>query len=158
MIMLITPHVIQTHEKLQEMSQELKDSLRNVRKLVDEKKRERAEDLQDAQKDKDTLEQKLPKEEKKQEKKEQKKEKGKKVEKKSQISEIERKIGVRHLSTECVIGARHHLFLYGRLNLVRGRNSPPPGRPMTLLSRAITFPRCSTSHVAPRTFIPSYGV
>ena len=75
LIMLITPHVIQTHEKLQEMSQELKDSLRNVRKLVDENKKERAEDLQDAQKDRNTLEQKLSKEEKHQEKKEQKKEK-----------------------------------------------------------------------------------
>ena len=36
LIVLITPHIIQSHEKLQEMSQELKDSLRNVRKFVDE--------------------------------------------------------------------------------------------------------------------------
>ena len=82
LIMLITPHVIQTHEKLQEMSQELKDSLRNVRKMVDDNNKERAEDIQDAQKDRDKLEQKLSKEEKKQENKKQKKEEPQKEEKK----------------------------------------------------------------------------
>ena len=78
LIVLITPHVIQTHEKLQEMSQELKDSLRNVRTLVDDTKKERAEDIQDAQKDRDKVEQELSKEEQKQKDKEQKKEEKKK--------------------------------------------------------------------------------
>jgi general secretion pathway protein D len=78
LIVLITPHVIQTHEKLQEMSQELKDSLRNVRTLVDDTKKERAEDIQDAQKDRDKVEQELSKEEQKQKDKAQKKEEKKK--------------------------------------------------------------------------------
>ena len=78
LIILITPHVIQSHEKLQEMSQELKDSLRNVRKMVDDNDRERKEDIQDAQKDRDQLEQKLSKEEKKPENKKPKKEEKKK--------------------------------------------------------------------------------
>ncbi len=65
LIVLITPHVIQSHEKLQEMSQELKDSLRNVRTMVDDTNKERAEDIQDAQKDRDKVEQELSKEEKK---------------------------------------------------------------------------------------------
>jgi general secretion pathway protein D len=64
LIILITPHVIQSHEKLQEMSQELKDSLRSVRTMVDDKDKERAKEIQDAQKDRDKLEQKLSKEEK----------------------------------------------------------------------------------------------
>ena len=63
LIILITPHVIQSHEKLQEMSQDLKDSLRNVRKYVDETTRNEREDIQDAQKDRDKQEQELSKEE-----------------------------------------------------------------------------------------------
>ncbi len=78
LIVLITPHVIQSHEKLQEMSQELKDSLRNVRTMVNDTNKERAEDIQDAQKDRDKVEQKLSKEEQKQKDKEQKKEEKKK--------------------------------------------------------------------------------
>jgi general secretion pathway protein D len=69
LIILITPHVIQSHEKLQEMSQELKDSLRSVRTMVDDKDKERAKEIQDAQKDRDKQEQKLSKEEKKKSKK-----------------------------------------------------------------------------------------
>ena len=51
LIILITPHVIRTPEKFQEMTQELKDSLRNVRKLADEKEREHIEDMEDARKE-----------------------------------------------------------------------------------------------------------
>ncbi len=74
LVILITPHVIQTHEKLQEMSIELKDSLRNVRKMVDEQEEERREDIRDAQKDRDKLEQKLLREVKKLESEEPQKE------------------------------------------------------------------------------------
>jgi general secretion pathway protein D len=52
-IILITPHVIKTPDKLAETTQDLKDSLRNVRKYVDEKDQERMEDLQDARKDRE---------------------------------------------------------------------------------------------------------
>lgn len=67
LIILITPHVIQTHEKLQDISRDLKDSLRNVRKLVDKQEEDREEDLQNAQKDRDKLQQELLEEEKKRE-------------------------------------------------------------------------------------------
>ncbi len=72
LIILITPHVIQTHEKLHEMSEELKDSLRNVRKMVDAQEEERREDIQDAQKDREKVEQKLLKEEERIQKREEK--------------------------------------------------------------------------------------
>jgi type II secretory pathway component GspD/PulD (secretin) len=65
LIILITPHVIQSHEKLQEMSQELKDSLRNVGKYVNEKDKEIMESIEAAQKDKDKAAQELLKEEEK---------------------------------------------------------------------------------------------
>lgn len=48
-LILITPHVIRTPERFQEMTQDLKDSLRNVRKLVDAKEEEHFRDMQDAQ-------------------------------------------------------------------------------------------------------------
>ncbi len=51
LVVMITPHVIRTVEKLQEMSQELKDSLRNVRKFADEKEREHIQDMEDARKE-----------------------------------------------------------------------------------------------------------
>jgi general secretion pathway protein D len=51
LIILITPHVIRTPEKFEEMTQDLKDSLRNVRKWADEKKREHVEDMEDARDD-----------------------------------------------------------------------------------------------------------
>jgi general secretion pathway protein D len=51
LLILITPHVIRTTERFNEMTQELKDSLRNVRKLVDQKDKEVLEDAQDARKD-----------------------------------------------------------------------------------------------------------
>jgi hypothetical protein len=37
---MLTPHVIRTPERFQEMTEELKDSLRNVRKFVDEHRRD----------------------------------------------------------------------------------------------------------------------
>ncbi len=48
LLILITPHVIRTAERFQEMTQELKDSLRNVRKLVDKKDQEHKDDMEDA--------------------------------------------------------------------------------------------------------------
>ena len=73
LIILITPHVLQSHEALQDMTQDLKDSLRNARKYVDEKNNEKMKDMQDAQKDREKLEQQLLEEEQKQQKKEEKK-------------------------------------------------------------------------------------
>jgi len=51
LIILITPHVIRTVERFQEMTQELKDSLRNVRKLADEKESDHIQDMEDARED-----------------------------------------------------------------------------------------------------------
>ncbi|NWG13164.1 MAG: type II secretion system secretin GspD [Acidobacteria bacterium] len=51
LLIMLTPHVIRTPERLKEMSQELKDSLRNVRKWADDKEKEHQEDLNDAMKD-----------------------------------------------------------------------------------------------------------
>ncbi|HTY60719.1 MAG TPA: hypothetical protein VMG30_00525 [Acidobacteriota bacterium] len=65
LVILITPHVIQSHEKLQEMSQELKDSLRNVRKYADQQEEERREDIQDARKEREKEGQEILKEEQK---------------------------------------------------------------------------------------------
>ena len=48
LIILITPHVIKTPEKFQEMTQTLRDSLRNVRKFADEKEADHINDMQDA--------------------------------------------------------------------------------------------------------------
>ncbi len=62
LIILITPHVIRTVDKFQEMTQELKDSLRNVRKLADEKEKEHIQDMQDAREDRYRQEQKNQKE------------------------------------------------------------------------------------------------
>jgi general secretion pathway protein D len=58
LIILITPHVIRTPEKFQEMTQELKDSLRNVRKLADEKEQEHIRDMEEARKERYKQEQK----------------------------------------------------------------------------------------------------
>jgi general secretion pathway protein D len=63
LIILITPHVIRTHDKLQEASQELRDSLRNVRKFAQEKEEEMLDDRQDARKDREKEQQKLLKKE-----------------------------------------------------------------------------------------------
>ena len=48
-LIMITPHVIRTPERFQEMSQDLKDSLRHVRKWADQKEKEHAEDIENAQ-------------------------------------------------------------------------------------------------------------
>jgi general secretion pathway protein D len=58
LIILITPHVIRTVERLQEMTQELKDSLRNVRQVTDEHDKERIQDMEDARKERYGQEQK----------------------------------------------------------------------------------------------------
>jgi general secretion pathway protein D len=62
LIILITPHVIRTVEGFQEMTQELKDSLRNVRQLADEKEKEHIRDMEEARKDRYKQEQKGKKE------------------------------------------------------------------------------------------------
>ena len=48
LLIMITPHVIRTRERFQEMTQELKDSLRNVGRMVDKKNKEFIEDLEDS--------------------------------------------------------------------------------------------------------------
>jgi general secretion pathway protein D len=58
LIIFITPHVIHTPEKFQEMTQDLKDSLRNARKYVDEKQEEHVKDMEDARQDRYKKEQK----------------------------------------------------------------------------------------------------
>jgi general secretion pathway protein D len=68
-IILITPHVIRTPEKLEELSQDLKDSLRNVRKMVDDVDQQKVDDLKDARKDREKKEKKNLKEEQKDKKK-----------------------------------------------------------------------------------------
>jgi len=50
-LIMITPHVIRTPERFQEMTQELKDSLRNAGKLMDQYQREHLEDLEKARKE-----------------------------------------------------------------------------------------------------------
>jgi general secretion pathway protein D len=57
-LILITPHVIRTVERLEEMTQELQDSLRNVRKLTDKKESEHTRDMDNAQKDRTKREEK----------------------------------------------------------------------------------------------------
>lgn len=51
LLILLTPHVIRTTERFQEMTQELKDSLRNVRKQVDKYEKSQAQDMEDARKE-----------------------------------------------------------------------------------------------------------
>ena len=58
LIILITPHVISTPESFQEKSQDLKDSLRHIRKFVDEKQQEQTKDMEDAREDRYKQEQK----------------------------------------------------------------------------------------------------
>ena len=58
LIILITPHVIRTVERFQEMTQELKDSLRNVRKLADETEEELVRDIREAREERYDKEQK----------------------------------------------------------------------------------------------------
>jgi general secretion pathway protein D len=51
LLILITPHVIRTAERFQEMTQELQDSLRNVRKLADREDAKHKDDMEDARED-----------------------------------------------------------------------------------------------------------
>ena len=51
LMIMITPHVIRTPERLREMSDEIKDSLRNVRKFIDEKQIEAMQDLEQARRE-----------------------------------------------------------------------------------------------------------
>jgi len=48
LVILITPHVIKDPDEHETFTREFKDSLKNIRKLVDEKEEERNENLQDA--------------------------------------------------------------------------------------------------------------
>ncbi len=51
LLIMITPHVIRTPDRFQELTQEIKDSLRNVRKYVDDKTKEVMEDQEKARKE-----------------------------------------------------------------------------------------------------------
>jgi general secretion pathway protein D len=62
-LIMITPHVIRTPERFQEMSQDLKDSLRNLRKFADQKEKEHVEDLENAQEERARQEAKKQKQE-----------------------------------------------------------------------------------------------
>ena len=48
LLIMITPHVIRTPERFREMTEEIKDSLRNVRKYADDKLKEMKEDKEKA--------------------------------------------------------------------------------------------------------------
>jgi general secretion pathway protein D len=62
LIIMITPHVIRTPEKLEEMTRDLKDSLRNVRTYADEKEKEIRQDREEAREERYKKEQKALKE------------------------------------------------------------------------------------------------
>lgn len=57
-LILITPHVIRNPERFQEMSQELQDSLRNVRKLVTKAERDVTKEQEHAEKERTRREEK----------------------------------------------------------------------------------------------------
>jgi general secretion pathway protein D len=65
LIIMITPHVIRTPDAMEEMTQELRDSLRNVRQLADEKEREHIKDMEDAREERYKREQEIVKDRKK---------------------------------------------------------------------------------------------
>lgn len=56
LLVLITPHVIRTPDRFQEVTDELRDSLRNVRKQVDEYETNRVRDIEDARLDREKKE------------------------------------------------------------------------------------------------------
>jgi general secretion pathway protein D len=60
-LILITPHVIKDADRFQELTDEIKDSLRNVRKYVDEKQKEILSDQEKARKERFEQEQKAAK-------------------------------------------------------------------------------------------------
>jgi len=72
LLIMITPHVVRTPDRLKEMTQTLKDSLRNVRKEVDGFTEELKEDRQDAQKDRVKQQQQMEKQMEKQRQKQEK--------------------------------------------------------------------------------------
>jgi hypothetical protein len=55
---MITPHVIRTPEHMQQMTQELRDTLHNARKYSDQKEKEIRQDTENAQEDRNKQEQK----------------------------------------------------------------------------------------------------
>ena len=56
LIVLLTPHVIRTPDKFQELTQGVRDSLRNVRKFADESDERRIRDIEDARTDREKKE------------------------------------------------------------------------------------------------------
>ncbi len=60
-LILITPHVIKNADRFQELTDEIRDSLRNVRKYVDEKQREILSDQEKARRERFEQEQKAAK-------------------------------------------------------------------------------------------------
>ena len=56
LVVLITPHVIKTPDRFQEITQSLRDSLPNVRKLIDNYEAGRVRDVEDARKDREKKE------------------------------------------------------------------------------------------------------
>jgi general secretion pathway protein D len=61
LIIMITPHVIRTPEHMQQMTQELRDTLHNARKWADQKEKEIRQDTENAQEDRNKQEQKAAK-------------------------------------------------------------------------------------------------
>jgi general secretion pathway protein D len=59
LLILITPHVVKTPERFQEMTQELRDSLRNMRPFVESKEKEHLETMEDARKARSRSEEKI---------------------------------------------------------------------------------------------------
>lgn len=59
LVILITPHVIRTVDALQEITQELRDSLRNVRQYAGEKERDHINDMEDAREERYRREQEI---------------------------------------------------------------------------------------------------
>ena len=63
LLIMITPHVIRTPERFREMTEEIKDSLRNVRKFADDKLREMMEDKEKGAKERIEQQEKAAKKE-----------------------------------------------------------------------------------------------
>jgi general secretion pathway protein D len=61
LVILITPHVIRTVDRLSELTEEVKDSLRNVRQLAYEHEQEHLRNMEDARKDQNGQDQKAMK-------------------------------------------------------------------------------------------------
>ena len=61
LIILITPHVVRTPEHMQQMTQELRDTLHNARKWEDQKEKQTRQDVENAQEDRNKKEQKAAK-------------------------------------------------------------------------------------------------